>query len=70
MEGHFGGVNAVAVSPDGRFVYSGSYDKTVKRCLTGYVKPWKASSGTVRPVAWRCCCAVCDAAGARSWCGR
>jgi uncharacterized protein YjbI with pentapeptide repeats len=50
-------VSAVAVSPDGRFVYSGSSDKTVKQ--------WETSSGAVRAVAWRCCCAVCDVAGAQ-----
>jgi WD40 repeat protein len=46
MEGHSGGVHAVAVSPDGRFLYFGGYDETVKQ--------WEASSGTVRAVAWRC----------------
>jgi WD40 repeat protein len=30
LEGHTGGVNAVAVSPDGRFIVSGSDDRTVK----------------------------------------
>jgi WD40 repeat protein len=30
LEGHTGWVNAVAVSPDGRFIVSGSDDRTVK----------------------------------------
>ncbi len=53
MEGHLSAVRAVAVSPDGRFVYSGSRDKTVKQFFT-------ASSGTVRDVALR---TACDEAG-------
>ncbi len=51
---HSGWVFALAVSPDGRFVYSGSGDKTLKQCFTGHVKQCDASSGAVRTVAWRC----------------
>ncbi len=51
MEGHADGVNAVAVSSDGRFVYSGSQDKTVKQ--------WEASSGAVRGSVCCCCCCWC-----------
>ncbi len=49
MEGHSGFVAALAVSPDSRFVYSGSFspDKTVKQ--------WDASCGAVRSVALSCC---------------
>ncbi len=58
MKGHSGAVLALAASPDGRFVYSGSYE-TVKQDLTpslgrsGTAKPnnvmqWDATSGTVR----------------------
>ncbi len=50
MEGHSSYVEAVAVSPDGCFIYSGS-DKTVRQ--------WEASSGAVRAVMWRCG-GVCD----------
>jgi WD40 repeat protein len=31
LEGHSGYVTALTVSPDGRFVYSGGFDGTVKR---------------------------------------
>ncbi len=52
MKGHSHWVMSVAVSPDGRFVYSGSYDNTVKQ--------WESSSGAVRAVTRaalrRCCC--------------
>jgi WD40 repeat protein len=37
LEGHTGSVYAVAVSPDGQFVYSGSSDNTVKQ--------WRADTG-------------------------
>jgi len=30
LEGHTGGVNSVAISPDGRFVLSGSWDETLR----------------------------------------
>ncbi len=47
-EGHSDWVMALAVSPDGRFVYSGSHvhDKTVKQ--------WDAATGEVRAWRWRC----------------
>ncbi len=47
MEGHSDCVRAVCVSADGRFVYSGSDDKTVKQ--------WEASTGAVRSVALLLC---------------
>ena len=40
LEGHTGTVFAVTVSPDGRFVFSGSADETVRQ--------WQAESGEVR----------------------
>ncbi len=43
MEGHSKRVTAIAVSPDGRNVYSSSLDNTVKQ--------WNASTGAVRAVA-------------------
>ncbi len=45
MEGHSDLVRSLAVSPDGRFVYSGSDDKTVKQ--------WEVSNGAVRPAVLR-----------------
>ncbi len=43
MEGHSSAINALAVSPDGRFLYTGSDDSTVKQ--------WETSTGTVRELA-------------------
>jgi hypothetical protein len=50
MEGHNDSVKAVAVSPDGSFVYSGSRDENAEQ---GSVKQWEAASGSVRAVACR-----------------
>jgi hypothetical protein len=55
MKGHSQMVTAVAVAPDGRFVYSCSNDETVKQ--------WDTSNGAVRVLAWRCG-GVCDVDGA------
>ncbi len=46
MEGHLGSVYALAVSPDGRSVYSGSDDNTVKQL--------DVSSGAVGAVVGHC----------------
>ncbi len=59
MEGRSGSISAVAVSPDGRFVYIGSDDNTVKQYVAG--QQMEASNGTVRAVR-RCVC-VCDVLG-------
>jgi WD40 repeat protein len=58
FKGHPDYVNAVAVSPDGRFVYSGADDNTVKQ--------WDTSSGAVCAAAWSCD-AIGDVVGACSW---
>jgi WD40 repeat protein len=50
MEGHSDCVRALAASPDGRSVYSGSYDKTIIQ--------WESSSGAVRAVCKRRTCRV------------
>jgi WD40 repeat protein len=39
MDGHHLGVRSIAVSPDGRFIYSGGYDATVRQ--------WRVSDGEV-----------------------
>ena len=44
LKGHTGGVNAVAVSPDGRFLVSGSNDHTVRA--------WDLESGGARVLFW------------------
>ena len=73
LEGHTETVYALAASPDGRFIYSGCFDKTVKQ--------WRADSGEVRaragPLASDCvtacgcvrACAMGDES-AQSRCGR
>jgi hypothetical protein len=61
MEGHAGKVFAVAVSPDGRFVYSGSSDTSLKQ--------WDALSGAVCAAALADD-AVADAFGDCRWFGR
>jgi WD40 repeat protein len=43
LEGHSGSIMSLIVSPDGRFVYSGSSGKTVEQ--------WDASNGAVRAAA-------------------
>ena len=45
FEGHTGRVNAVALSPDGKTVYSGSADYTIRA--------WNTETGTVRLAAAR-----------------
>ncbi len=51
FEGHSSNVDALALSPDGKTLYSGSDDKTIRA--------WSTESGAVRPGVRRLSVSVC-----------
>jgi hypothetical protein len=57
--GDAGCANTLAVSPDGRFVFSGNKDRSATQAVVGLyrsVTQWDVSDGTVRA----CCCCAAD----------